>query len=503
MQYIDKTIYLEYLACAKNAWLKKNKPELAAKFKLSDFEKSLVANGNLVELWARKLFPTGILIEEHGEGAMIKTKEYIEKKQAVIFQSTFVVGNFLVRNDVLEYDSVNDCWNLYEIKGTNTIKVSNGQKVKERDHVDDATFQYIVLRDYGLNIGRVNIIHLDKEYIRAEEINVNELFKIEDITEEVLNKEEITREQMNKAAIALFQDDEKALECSCVYKGRSNHCSTFSYSHPEVPEYSVHDISKIGLSKKKLVELVDSGILDMADLPEDFELTEIRKNQVDVYKSQIPIIDKEAIKSELDSLAFPLYFLDYESYPSAIPLFKGFKPYQQVVFQFSLHVIESPNDKVKHYEYLHTDSSDPTEGIIAALRKYIGPGGSVIVWYKSFERTRNSDLAKLSPDNKKFLDDINDRIYDLLDVFGKQMYVHPDFKGRTSIKKVLPVLVPGLSYKELEIGEGGSAMEAWFEKIFNASSEEEKNETAKNLLEYCCLDTYAMYAIYRELLKIN
>ena len=161
MQHITKTIYLEFLTCAKNAWLKQYKPELASKFELSAFEKSLVANGNLVELWARKLFPSGILIEEFGEAATTKTQQYIKDKQPVIFQSTFILGKFLARNDVLEYDKDNECWNLYEIKGTNTLK-ENGE---ERDHVEDAAFQYVVLRDYGVKIGRVNIIHLNKEYI--------------------------------------------------------------------------------------------------------------------------------------------------------------------------------------------------------------------------------------------------------------------------------------------------------------------------------------------------
>ena len=498
MQHITKTIYLEFLACAKNAWLKQYKPELAANFELSAFEKSLVANGNLVELWARKLFPSGILVEEFGEAATIKTQQYIKDEQSVIFQSTFILGNFLARNDVLEYDKDSDCWNLYEIKGTNTVK-ENGE---ERDHVEDAAFQYIILRDCGIKIGRVNIIHLNKEYIRGDEINVYELFVIDDITDKILEREDVTREKMSKAEEVLFQKDENALECTCIYQGRSNHCSTFHYSHPEVPEYSIHDLSRIGNSKKKLAELVNSGILDINDIPDGFKLSDTQRNQTDVHKSQVPIVDHLAIKNELESLNYPLYFLDYETYPPAIPLFKGFRPYQHIPFQFSLHVLNSSDGDLEHHEYLHTDNSDPTEGIISALKESIGPDGNIIVWYKPFERTRNSELGELSPSNREFLSDINNRIYDLMDLFHKQMHVHPNFRGSTSIKKVLPVLVPELNYKELAIREGGSAMEAWFEKILNASSEEEKNETAKNLLKYCYMDTYAMYAIWKELIKI-
>ena len=498
MQYITKTIYLEFLACAKNTWLKQHKPELAAKFELSAFEKSLVANGNLVEFWARKLFPSGVLIEDFGEAAADETRQYIGNKQPIIFQSTFIIGNFLARNDVLEYDKDSACWNLYEIKGTNTTEENN----EKRDHIEDAAFQYVILRDSGVKIGKINIIHLNKEYVRGDEINIHELFIIDDVTDKILEREKSVREKMNKASELLFQEDEKAVDCLCIYFGRSKHCSTFHYSHPEVPDYSIHDLSRIGLSKKKLAELVDSGILDISDIPDDFKLSDAQKNQIYVHKRQTPIIDHIAIKNELGLLKYPLYFLDYETYPPAIPLFKGFKPYQQIPFQFSLHVLNSLEGDLEHHEYIHMDNFDPTENIITALKNSIGPAGNIIVWNKTFEQSRNSEMAARSPQNQNFLIDVNSRIYDLMDIFQKQMHVHPDFKGKVSIKKVLPVLVPELSYKELEIRDGGTAMEAWFEKILHAASNEEKNETAKNLLKYCYLDTYAMYAIWKELIKI-
>lgn len=496
MFYITKTTYLDYLACAKNTWLKLHKPELASQFELSAFEKNLTASGNLVELWARKLFPNGILVSEFGEAAYKDTKRYLDQKQAVIFQSTFIDGNFLARNDVLEYNPENDSWNLYEIKGINSLD----ENVREIDHVEDATFQYVILSNLGVKVGIVYIIHLNKEYVRGEEINIHELFIKEEITDKVLERVENTKERMNRAAVELFQNDERALECQCIYLGRSNHCTTFSYSHPEVPNYSIHDLSRIGSSKKKLAELVNAGILDLNDISPDFKLSTNQRNQVTAHQSKISIIDHLGIKEELEKLQYPIYFLDYETYPSAIPLFKGYKPYQQITFQFSLHVLNSVDGDLEHFEHLHLEANDPTEAIIFALKSAIGPEGHIIVWNKKFEQGRNSELAERSPENREFLENLNSRIYDLMDIFQKQLYVHPEFKGRTSIKKILPVLVPHLSYQDLEIKDGGVAMDAWFEKIFKAKSENEKQETAQNLLKYCYLDTYAMYAIWKELI---
>lgn len=498
MKYISKTSYLEYLACAKNAWLRLHRPDLAEMFDLSDFAKSLTAKGNLVELWARKLFPQGVLIAEFGEAALRDTKRFMKVKQSVIFQPAFLKDNFLVRNDVLEYDQVTDSWNLYEIKGTNSLE----ENEKELDHIEDLSFQVIVLNDLGIKIGQAFLIHLNKDYIRGDEINIHDLFTIEDLSEQLLAREASTRAKMVKAEQELLQTDEQALECQCIYLARNKHCATFNYSHPNIPKYSVHDLSRVGTSKTKLTELINSGIIDLNDVPSDFNLSEIQRNQVEVHQSKVAIIDHQAIKQELDALEYPLYFFDYETYPAAIPLFKGFKPYQQIPFQFSLDILHSPDGDIEHHEYLHLETNDPSKNIIKALKAYISHRGNIIVWNKKFEKGRNEELAERHPVEADFLNDVNKRMYDLMDIFQKQYYVHEGFRGSVSIKNVLPVLAPELSYKDLEIQSGGVAMEVWFEKIFKAKSEMEKQKIAKNLLKYCALDTYAMYAIWQDLMKL-
>ena len=498
MKYISKTIYLEYLSCGKNAWLKLYKSEIASMFKMSDFEKSLLEKGNLVEKWARELFPDGVLITESDEEALRVTKQHIAKKTHIIFQPKFIYDKFLAKNDALEYDREKDHWNLYEIKGTNTLD----ENASNIDHIEDATFQAIILKAVGIKVGKVFIIHLNKEYVKDGEINIEELFVKEDITEEVESREEDTKLKMQKAVEALYQPNESALICQCIYFGRSAHCTTFQYSYPKLPEYSIHDLSRIGTSKKNLESLVDSQIFDINDIPDDFELTLNQKNQVYVHKRQKPLIDLIAIKKELQSLTYPLYFLDYETYPPAIPLFNGFKPYQQIPFQFSLHILNDPDGELTNAEYLHEEATDPSLSIITKLQETIGSDGNIIVWNKRFEKGINSQLAERNPEHNNFLESVNDRIYDLMEIFQKQFYVHPGFKGKISIKKVLPILVPKLTYAELEIKEGGSAMKAWYEMVFGSGSQMEKHKIADDLRTYCGLDTYAMYAIWKELINL-
>jgi hypothetical protein len=129
----------------------------------------------------------------------------------------------------------------------------------------------------------------------------------------------------------------------------------------------------------------------------------------------------------------------------------------------------------------------------------IGSTGSVIVWNKAFEMTMNKEMAKIHPQFAEFLDQLNQRVYDLGDVINQGYYLHPGFKGSWSIKNVLPVLVPELSYKELEINKGEQASVTWLKICFGQLSESEKSRLFESMLCYCKMDTIAMVEIFKVL----
>lgn len=494
---ITKSIYLDYLRCSKNAWLKLHKKkELQALFVPSESDQRRMDQGNDVELIAQQLFPSGITMNySNTNDAVIMTQHHVVLKTPVLFQSTFIWDKFLVRNDVLEYDAHSNTWNLYEIKATTSVK----EEKEKFDHIEDIASQYVVLTKLGLNVGKACIIHLNAEYTLKDTFSVQELFRIEDVIEKVKNREQKTYLKMQEAQVDLLHSHEPDLSCLCIYKGRSAHCETFSYSYNHIPEYSVHDVTRIGSSKKKLATLVDSQIFDINEIPDDLGLNETQQNQINAHKTQKILTNMALIKQELDSLKYPLYFLDYETYSSAVPLFKGYKPYQQMVFQFSVHVVADQYSTPVQFEYLHESQSDPSLFIIQKLLEAIGPTGTIIVWHKSFEQGRNVELSCLHPEYKEFLDDINNRMYDLEDIFLKQLYVHHLFKGKTSIKNILPVLVPELTYKDLVIQNGDSASQKWFDMVYRHLTEEEQCKISLELKKYCGLDTYAMYKIWQFL----
>ncbi len=494
MTLISKTDYLTYCECPKNAWIKIHKRDIFDTFPPTDFDKSIIEIGiNVEEEYARKCFPDGVLIGGRDKAAQEKTRALIEAKTPVIFQAVFSTNGFLAAGDILKYDAENDVWDIYEVKATNSTKESGG-----RSHIDDITFQSIVLADAGLRINKCFIVHLNSEYILQGELNLRELFVYDDVTEKVGSKKEDMREKMEKAKAYLLQENEPTGYCSCIYKGRNGHCTTFSYSNPQIPEYSIHNLSRIGSSKAKLKELASREIWNIEDLPDNMEFSKNQQAQIDAYLHGAHI-DTLGIRDELEQLAFPLYFLDYETFPAAIPRFDGYSPYQHIPFQFSLHKLESTDAELEHFEFLHIMSGDPNPPLIEHLKKTIAPHGSIIVWHKSFECSKNNEMAKRHPESAAFLAQVNDRIYDLEDIFTKQYYVKKEFKGKTSIKFVLPVLVPELSYKKLNIQNGQAAMEQWNLLGGGTIPAEERDEIAKNLKEYCKLDTYAMYVIWKKL----
>lgn len=496
---ISKTIFLDFLYCSKNVWLKLYKPELLEHFALSEFEKHLLEQGNEVESYARNLFPGGVEVVETGEEACRETVRYMSAKVPAIFQATFIVDGFITRNDALVWDSEHNRWDMYEVKGTNSVN----ENTQDHNHIDDLTFQASVLRRANIPVGRYFLVHLNKEYVRSGDLDTKALFIIEDETEKVVERLSSMEERMEAAKAYLVSDKEPTGECECVYQGRSNHCATFQYSNPEVPEYSIHDISRVGASKAKLRTLVERKIYNINDIPDDMEFSEIQQNQIMAHRRGKSILDMDGIAEELEKLSFPLYFLDYETFAPAIPVFDGYRPYQWIPFQLSLHVLRVPDGELVHIEYLHSETSDPSGNIAGLLEENIHQGGTVITWNKSFEAGVNRELGLRLPAYAGAMDSINNMLYDLQDVFKKQHYVHPGFKGSTSIKKVIPAIAPDLDYAGLGIQGGAEASNAWWTMVSPATSVEEREKIAHDLKIYCGRDTYNMYAIWKHLVELR
>jgi hypothetical protein len=505
---ISKTDYLNFRFCRKDLWLKKNRPDEFPPDQLSEFQLELVKEGQEVDGEAQNLFPNGIKIDGDQDVATAETKFHIDshKPETVLFQAAIKNEPYYIRTDILKWNAKEKGFELYEVKATTKVK-----KEKFNNHIYDLAFQYNVCISAGLNIIKMGVIHMNREYKKDGDINYSQLFVNEDVTSDVKEVSDIVADEM-KAMIEYLNGPEEKF-CQCRYRTRSplNNCATFDYSNPDIPEYSVHDVSRI--SAKKLSLLVDDEILDIHDIPENFEFSDNQILQIQSARINKPIINHEEIEEFLGSFQYPLFFFDYESYLPAIPWFNRYGPYQNIVFQYSLHILEKEppkdadkkwfNENLKHTEFLATEARDPSKDMVEALKKDIGEGkGSIIVWHKPFEQGRNKELAELQPADSDFMYRLNDRIIDLKEIFSKSMYVDPRSKGSASIKKILPIMAPELSYKDLPINNGADANKKWGRMIKGEMTPEDIEKTQRDLLKYCKQDTFAMVRIWEELQKI-
>ena len=401
-------------------------------------------------------------------------------------RKSFTQDQFLAEVDALVYDPSEDVYDVYEIKSSTRI---------DKQHKYDVTFQYLVCRE-NIPVRNFFIVHLNNGYIRLGEVALDQLFIIDCLDNEI-----------NKLANEVMVGREAALETAnqpipggiseCTKPGA---CPCPQICHPSLPEYPIYDVPR--LHKRKARELKGLNILSITEIPDDFPLSAIQRERVEAAKTGNPIIKDQDIALELAKLEYPLYFLDYETYNPGIPWFDNYKPYQHIVFQYSLHILENASRELNHVEFLGVGDGDPGIELIKHLMKHIGEDGSVIVWNKSFEVGRNNDLARIYPDYSNFLTGINDRVFDLMDIFRKGYYLHPDFHGSASIKCVLPVLVEDLNYDSLSISKGDEAMLSWV-RIMNESLDEEEIERTKgDMLSYCELDTLAMVRILEELMQL-
>jgi hypothetical protein len=490
---LSKTNFLIYRECAHNAWLKVHRPEVYNAVPLSEFDKQIIETGNEVDVLARSLFPGGRLLER---GDAEGTKTLVTQKCPILYQPYFETDRYVTACDILVWNGTAAAYDLFEVKSSSS---NDKSKARTELYAHDIAFQAEVVRANGVPLCGLHLVRLNSEYRRGDSLDVRALFTIEDYSQSAAEIREQVAVEMEQAFDVLASDVPLPAPCKCIEKGRSAHCSTFSHSNPEVPEYSIHDITRIGTSKTKLGELLKRGILRIEDVPEDFALSESQRNQVEVAKANRPMIDKAAIGDFLRHMSYPISFIDYETFPASVPRYAGYRPFDQIPFQFSLDIVAHEGAPVRHFEFLHTKAECPDGPFIAALKTALPPKGSIVVWNATFEGGINDLLAGRNPEVREFFAALEPRIVDLMDVFSLQAYVDPGFKGRTSIKAILPVLVPQLSYENLAIREGATAGARWNDIVTGAVTAKEAEDIRPELLAYCGLDSKAMVEIWRVL----
>lgn len=488
--YLSKSKYCAGVQCPKMLWLRKNKPELAEPL----MNQAVLDAGNKVGDLAMGLFGAFTEVPFGDAGEMIAaTNKLLAAGEGIITEASFSYDGLFCSVDILK-NLGNNTVELYEVKSSTEVKPV---------YLDDVAYQYYVLTKLGFNVAKACVVHINNKYVRHGDLELDKLFTIVDVSLTVRGKQQ---EVENNIAIIdkyLKEQTEPAIDigahCTNPYG-----CEFFPYCTRHLPKPNVFNLRATQFRTK--LKHYANGIHSFQQLLEKAPLSPKQKLQVihELFQ-QADTIDKDAIKGLLDKFTYPLYFLDFETFNSAIPLFDNAHPYEQIVFQYSLHYIEKADGDLKHKEYLAYPGSDPRRALAEQLCQDIPKDTCIVAYNSNFEKMCIKGLAELYPDLAEHLMNLHANFVDLMIPFENKSYYNKAMAGSYSIKFVLPALFPHdpeLDYHNLKGVQNG--MEA--SNTFALMSDMDKDELERYrgyLLKYCQLDTYAMVKIWQKLLEIT
>jgi CRISPR/Cas system-associated exonuclease Cas4 (RecB family) len=492
MNYITKTDYKTALTCTKKLWLNKNKD--TKKTEITADQQMRIDEGYYFEKLVRthKSFKGGVEANEFKkEDALKETINLLNTNNEIFYELSFAYKikdiTAFVRCDIIKKNK-DGSLSLFEIKSSNKIKP---------EHKQDLAYQKWVVEKAGYTVKEASFITLNKEYIRTSKIVVSKLIKVTPANELIeQDKAEVYKNLNGIISKLMKQKTQPKVQFSVSKCGT---CPFKNFCHKNINKDSIEKLSRI--SKGKRAELLSNKVKYIKDIPADFKLTDKQTIQRETAISNKPHINKEVINNFMSTLKFPLNYLDFETINYGVPRYKNSKTYEQVVFQASLH-IESKKGALEHKEILITDKKDPRERVADFLINEVTEKGSIVVYHASFEKSRIKELAILFPEKSEKLLSLIDRVVDLEEVFTKLGYYNTNFEGKTSIKYVLPVLVKELGYDRLAIQNGSQAQVEFLAVRDGIHKGKMKDKVRKDLLEYCKLDTLAMYEIKEAVRKM-
>jgi len=485
---LTKSKYINGLQCLKYLWIAVNDPKrIPSPDEQDEFR---FDEGHLVGDYAKKLFPDGVDLP-NSPADFIKNLE--ETKKALVlrkplFEAGLLKERVYSRADILDpVKNSKDEWDIIEVKSSTEVKDV---------HIQDVAFQKFCYEKAGLKIRKCFLMHINKEYVRNGDMDINKLFVKEDISEQL--DQEI--EKIPDRLIEMF----KIMDSKEEPKSKIGEFCKDPYDCPIkneywsfLPENSVFNLYRGG---KRSLDLFEKGILAIRDIPEDYELGDKQKIQHFCARNDKPHINKIAIKSFISKLKYPLYFLDFETYQTVIPLYDGLRPYQQIPFQFSLHVVDKKGDK-KHYSFLAEGNKDPRPEFLKQLKNSLGKSGSIIVYNQSFEQGRLKELSEFLPKEKNTITEFITRMVDLLVPFRNFDYYDCKQQGSASIKYVLPAMTK-ITYKGMDIANGGQASLRYLFITHGSNNgkkatKEEIKKVRDDLEKYCCLIVIEIIFVFR------
>ena len=508
---LSKSRYTTYCQCPKALWLKVYKPDEAT---VDAGVEARFESGNVVGDLAMQLFGDFKEVTTYKEDGSLDlnkmaelTRQYMDEGVENICEASFIGEGGYCAVDILHKEKGG--WAIYEVKSS-SFPEFDGQAARLEKYAPDIAYQKWLMTQCGINVTGTYLVCLNSSYVRQGELDIQQLFVTVDLHELVENEYLKVPARVSQAMKVINNEAEPDLDLSehCMKPYR---CAFLEYCKQNhgIPTPSVFDIyggkGRGGFTFAKKLACYQAGQITFEDLRGQ-SIGPIQNMQIEAALTGREYINPAGIRSFLDKLSYPLYFLDFETMQDAIPQYDGAKVYAQITFQYSLHIKESETAPYQHKEFLApSDGSDPRCSLAEQLCKDIPMNVCTLAYNKMFECGRIRELAELYPDLREHLLNIADHIVDLIDPFRAGDYYVPAMGGSFSIKSVLPALFPNepeLDYHNLDerCQNGGHAMTI-FPRIKDMPAAEAA-ASREALLRYCELDTWAMVKVWEKLKEV-
>ena len=482
---LSKSKFLSGLQCHKRLYLEITHPELGEPPDPST--QALLAMGTEIGTLAQRRFPGGVLVPpalRPRDAAVAETAKLIgDVHVPAIFEGALKHDDVVVRVDILERvpdaQGALTAWRLIEVKSSTRVKDV---------HLDDLAIQRHVLTSAGMNIAASCVMHIDTGYLyNGGEIDLEALFSVEDVSALVAARQEKVPEQLAAMRSMLLEPQPPAIEpdqrCHSPYD-----CPFWSHCTKQKPARWIYFLPG---PKKTVQQLVAEGITIIDDIPNAANLSMMQRR----VKDNVEWMSADLARA-LQSVEYPVHHLDFETVMLAVPKYARMKPYQSIPVQWSNH-IEQESGEIIHQEFLHVDPTEPRRQWAERLLESLGERGTIVV-YSSYEEAMMRQVGEAFPELRRAFAAVTRRLWDLYPVI-KEHYYHPGFQGSYSIKSVLPVMVPELSYRDLLIQEGAQAAREYYRMVFIEEDWIEQARIKEALLQYCARDTLAMVKLRHAL----
>jgi hypothetical protein len=439
---------------------------------------------------ARALFPRGVRLERpEAPDAPERTRALLaDPALGALFDGVFAAGGARVRADVLERVA-GGRWGL---------RVPAASARAPTPLLERLALTLHVLRASGLEVGSVELVHPDPVYVRPPgPLDPQALLGRAEIGREVAFLAQDVAADLERLARVAEAPRAPAVEPS-PHCRKPHPCPYWADCTRALPSDWIGRLP--ALEPLRYHELRERGWLRAAQIPAGFALKAPQRNAARALASG-GVFAAPALRRELQRLAPPLHFLDFEAVAPALPLFEGTRPFELLAFQWSLHTLDA-GDRLAHRLHLAGATADPRPELAAALCAALVEEPGAIAVYSRFEAEVLESLAASQPAWSGELRALRERLFDLQALVRRSVY-HPGFNGSFSLKRVAPALAAGFDYADLEVRDGVGAAQAWLRLAREAPGAAEASRLRGALAAYGERDTEALVVLYRALAALT